>query len=676
MQQYATDQIRNVVLLSQKSSGKTSLVEALVNTSGATSRLGNIEDGNTLADFLPDEIRRHTSLSLSVVACEWNNTKFNFIDPPGDPDFVGEITCGARVADAALLIVDATAGIEVGTELGWKHAEAMNLPVFIVVNRMDRDNTDYDGIVESLKTSFGPVIALQIPYGSAKDFTGLVDLVAMKGIPFEGGGSRREDIPDALANVANESREALVEAVAAASDELTEKYLEDQEITPGEVIAALKTGIAGRELFPVFCTSAANNFGSAPLLDALAAMAPSPRVDANSSANGATALAFKTIVDPNMGRLTFLKVFSGEITSNFQVRNLGRKTDERLGALSYPRGKEHIDATAVVSGDICSVAKLASTLTGDTLAGSPDAELLPGIEFPSPAIAFAISPRTKSDLDKIGTALSRMTEEDPTLRVTRDDATSETLLWGIGDGHLNVAVERLQSRFGAEVDVSVPQVAYKETIRRQSTAHGRFKRQSGGHGQFGEVTIILEPMPLEQGEFEFKNEVVGGSISRSYVPAVEKGVRGAMTEGILAGYQVVGCKVRLIDGKEHQVDSSDQAFQLAGAIAFRDAAKNAAPTILEPIYELKVSVPDTFTGPIISDLNTKRARLSGTDQGAGGDTVIVAEIPLAEVQRYAVDLRQVAHGRGSFTIDFLRYDEVPAHVQEQIIAARSRESGE
>jgi elongation factor G len=301
---------------------------------------------------------------------------------------------------------------------------------------------------------------------------------------------------------------------------------------------------------------------------------------------------------------------------------------------------------------------------------------LAGIDFPSPTIAFAISPKTKSDLDRLGTALSRMTEEDPTLQVTRDDATSETLIWGIGDGHLNVAVERLQSKFGAEVDVSVPQVPYKETIRRQSTADGRFKRQSGGHGQFGEVTIVLEPLPLNQGEFEFLNEIVGGAISRSYVPAVEKGIRGEMLEGILAGYPVVGCKVRLTDGKEHQVDSSDQAFQLAGALAFREAARKASPTILEPIYELKVSVPDTFTGPIISDLNSKRARVSGTDQATDGNTMIVAEIPLAEVQRYAVDLRQITQGRGSFTIDFLRYDEAPAHVQEQVIAARSKASDE
>ncbi len=673
MQQYATNQIRNVVLLSQKGAGKTSLVEALVHMSGATSRLGNIDDGNTLGDFLPDEIRRKTSLNLSVVTCEWKKTKLNFIDTPGDPDFVGEIASGIRIADAALLLVDATSGIEVGTELGWKHAQAMDLPVFIVINRMDRDNTDFDAVVESLTEAFGAVIPMQIPYGSARDFNGIVDLAAMKGVSFDGGKNSREDIPAALEDLADDAREMLVEAVAAVDDDLTEKYLEDEEITSAELTAAMKTGVASRELFPVFCTSAVRNHGSGPLLDALAALAPSPKVVSNSSTNGAAALAFKTIVDPNMGRLTFLRVYSGEFTSNFQVRNIGKRTDERLGPLSYPRGKEHIDATTVVAGDICSVAKLASTLTGDTLAASRDAEALPGIEFPNPAIAFAITPKTKSDLDKLGTALSRVTEEDPTIRVTRDDATGETLIWGIGDGHLNVAVERLQSKFGAKVDIAVPQVPYLETVRRQTTANGRFKRQTGGHGQFGDVTIVLEPLSLDIGEFEFLNEIVGGAISRNYVPAVEKGIKAAMSEGILAGYPVVGCKVRLIDGKEHQVDSSDQAFQLAGAIAFREAARKASATILEPIYELRVSVPDTFTGAIISDLNSKRARLSGTDQ-ADGYTVIIAESPLAEVQRYAVDLRQITQGRGSFTIDFIRYEEVPMHLQEQVIASRAKAS--
>lgn len=673
MQQYATDQIRNIVLLSQKGAGKTSLVEAVVHTSGATSRLGTIDDGNTLGDFLPDEIRRKTSLSLSVVTCEWKKTKLNFIDTPGDPDFIGEIASGTRIADAALLLVDATGGIEVGTELGWKHAKAMNLPVFIVVNRMDRDNTDFDAVVESLTETFGPVIPMQIPYGSARDFNGIVDLAAMQGVSFDGGEHRREDVPEALEDQAGDSREMLVEAVAAVDDDLTEKYLEDEEITSAEMTAALKTGVAARELFPVFCTSAARNYGSAPLLDALAALAPQPKVVGNSSANGAAALAFKTIVDPNMGRLTFLRVYSGELTSNFQVRNILKRTDERLGPLSYPRGKEHIDATTVVAGDICSVAKLASTLTGDTLAASRDAEALPGIAFPNPAIAFAITPKTKSDLDKLGTALSRVTEEDPTIRVTREDATGETLMWGIGDGHLNVAVERLQSKFSAEVNITVPQVPYLETVRRQSKANGRFKRQTGGHGQFGDVTIVLEPLSLHIGEFEFLNQIVGGAISRSYVPAVEKGIRGAMSEGILAGYPIVGCKVRLVDGKEHQVDSSDQAFQLAGAIAFREAAKRAGATILEPVYELRVSVPDNFTGAIISDLNSKRARVSGTDQ-TDGYTVVIAESPLAEVQRYAVDLRQITQARGSFTIEFIRYEEVPTHLQEQVIAARAKAS--
>ncbi len=672
MQQYATDQIRNVVLLSQKGTGKTSLVEALVHATGATSRLGNIDDGNTIADFFPDELRRATSLSLAVVACEWKKTKLNLIDVPGDPDLVGEIVSGTRAAESALLLVDATSGIEVGTELGWNRAADRNLPVLFVVNRMDRDNADFGGVLESLKSTFGPVIAVQIPYGPSKEAAGIVDLISMKALVADGPKVTAGEIPEGLADQAAALRDELVEAVAAIDDELTEKYLEDEEITPNEIITALRRGIAEREIFPVFCTAATREYGSIPLLDALVSTAPAPAVGANGAEGGGVALACKTTVDPSMGRLTYLKVHSGELSANAHVRNIGSRTDERLGSLSFPRGKEQIDAGAVSAGDICTVAKLAATLTGDTLAASRDAELLPGIDFPEPAIAVAISPKTKSDLDRLGSALSRMTEEDPTLKISRESATGETLLWGMGDGHLNVAVERLQTKFAAEVNTSIPQIPYKETIRQQTTANGRFKRQSGGHGQFGDVTIVLEPMPLDKADFEFKSEIVGGSISKSYIPAVEKGVRGAMLEGIVAGYPLVGCKVRLIDGKEHQVDSSDQAFQLAGAIAFRDAAKSASPTILEPIHELKVTVPDSFTGAIISDLNSKRARVSGTDQSPNGVTTITAEAPLAEVRRYAVDLRQITQGRGSFSLDFMRYDEVPTHLQGQVIAASAK----
>ena len=673
MQQYPSNRIHNVVLLSQKGAGKSSVAEAMLYVSGGSNRLGKIEDGNTASDFQPEEIKHHTSLSLSVLACEWKKSKVNVIDVPGDPEFVGEILSGTRVADAAVLVIDAQSGIEVGTELAWKYAQQAGLPIMFILNRMDRENIEFEAVVEELAEAFGPVAALQLPYGSGGNYTGVIDLLGLKGIRFTSGKSELEDCPEHLADDAAALRDGLLDAVVAVDDELTAKYLEDEEITEAEMITALHIGVRERSVFPLLCMSSTENLGTGEVLNAIVDILPSAGESLENPNGQLSALAFKTIVDPQLGHQTFLKVMSGELSANTTVHNVGKRADERVGHIICPVGREHVEVPALAAGDICTVAKLSGTLTGDTLTSDKNGASLPGIDFPEPNMALAISPRTKSDVDKLGTALHRMTEEDPTLKVLREQATGETLLWGMGDSHVNIALEKIEQKFGAQVEVSTPQVPYKETLSTSATAHGRFKRQSGGHGQFGDVTIVLESLGGGTDAVEFVDEIRGGAISKNYVPAVEKGVRAAAVEGVLAGFPTVGFRTRLTDGKEHQVDSSDQAFQLAGALAFKEGAVRARPTLLEPIHNFEIRVPDSFTGAVIGDLNARRGRVSGTDQKEAGETLITAEIPLAEAQRYSIDLKQITQGRGGFTSEFVRYEELPQHLQATVIAEHEKQ---
>ena len=664
MKQYPTDQVRNVVLLAQKGNGKTTLVEAALYASGATSRMGRVEDGNTHSDFQSEETTRQTSTALAVVACEWDGRKINLIDVPGDPEFGGEIASGIWAADCAVIMVDATAGIEVGTELAWLNASRADLPVIFALNRLDRENIDLAGVLSELGEAFGPVTQMQIPFGTGAEFSGVVDLIGDSGHRFGQRTAQSGTVPQELAAAASEARAELVEAIASQSEELIEQYLLDEPISVNDLNATLAEAVAARELFPVYCVSAVNNCGVDLLLSALAGIAPQPAPRAE---GGSSAVAFKTIVDPQMGHQTYLRVCAGEIAGGQTLHNLNRSGDARIGHVFSPVGREQQEVPSFAVGDILRVPKLSNTLTGDSLSADRGADPLAGPRMPDPSMALAVSPESKSDVDKLSTALHRLTEQDPSLQITRQMETGETLLWGLGDSHLNIALEMIASKFGAKVEVSTPKVPYRETIRRAREAHGRYKRQSGGHGQFGDVTIVLEPLPLEHGDFEFVSEIVGGAISRSYIPAVEKGVVQAMSEGIRAKYPVVGCRVRLTDGKEHSVDSSDQAFQLAGAAAFRNAAAEAMPTILEPIHEVRITVPDTFTGAIIGDLNSKRGHIVGTDQGQDSQAVIIAEAPLAETQRYSVDLKQMTQGRGSFTSSFLRYQEMPQHLQKSVV---------
>ena len=666
MKQYSTDRIRNVVLLAQKGNGKTTLAEAALYASGVTSRMGRVEDGNTQSDFQAEEVARQTSTSLAVLAVEWGGRKINIIDVPGDPEFGGEIVSGIWAADCAVIMVDATAGIEVGTELAWQSAARANLPVVFAINRLDRENIEFGGVLAQLREAFGPVTAMQTPYGTGSGFGGVVDLIGNSGYSFGGRTSAKEPVPDELSAVVGESRGELVEAIASQSEDLIEQYLLDEPISAPDLNATLADAVAGRDLFPLYCISAANNAGVDLLLEALAQVAPPPSARAR---RGVTAVAFKTIVDPQMGHQTYLRVCSGQLGGGQTLHNSNRSSDERIGHVFVPVGREQEEVPEFAVGDILRAPKLSHTLTGDTLSDDRSDPPLAGPNMPAPNMAVAVSPVTKSDVDKLSTALHRLTEQDPSLQVTRQIETGETLLWGLGDSHLNIALEVIASKFGAKVETATPKVPYRETVRRRREANGRYKRQSGGHGQFGDVTIVLEPIPLDETEFEFVSEIVGGAISRSYIPAVEKGVVQAMAEGIRAKFPVVGCRVRLTDGKEHSVDSSDQAFQLAGAAAFRTAASEAMPTILEPIHEVRISVPDTFTGAIIGDLNSKRGHIVGTDQGEDSQAVIIAEAPLAETQRYAVDLKQMTQGRGSYTSTFLRYQEMPQHLQKAVIDA-------
>ena len=663
MKQYASAQIRNVVLLSQKGNGKTTLTEAALFGSGATSRMGRVEDGNTQSDSQSEEIARQTSTGLAVLACEWGDVKINLIDVPGDPEFGGEIASGVWAADCAVIVVDATAGIEVGTELAWQYATRANLPVIFVANRLDRENIDFAALVADLQSAFGPVTPLQHPYGLGGNFSGVVDLISGNGYRFGENQSLDEAAPEDP-NI-GAARSDLIEVIASQSEELIELFLLDEPIGPDDLSATLAAAVSARELFPLVCTSAVNNQGVDLMLSLLVRLAPAP--GGRGPGEHDSAVAFKTIVDPQLGHLTYLRICSGSLRPGASLHNVSRGGEERIGHLFVPVGREQSEVSQSHVGDLLRIAKLSGTQTGDTLHAERGAEALAGPRMPAPNMALAVSPETKSDVDKLSTALHRLTEQDPSLQVTRQVETGQTLLWGLGDSHLNIAVDVIQSKFGAKVATETPKVPYRETIRRAREAHGRYKRQSGGHGQFGDVTIILEPLPLTEGEFEFVSKIVGGAISRSYIPAVEKGVVAAMSEGIRANYPVVGCRVRLTDGKQHPVDSSDQAFQLAGAAAFRNAAEGAMPTLLEPIHELRITVPDSFTGAIIGDLNSKRGQIVGTDQGEQSQSVIIAEAPLGETQRYAVDLKQITQGRGSYTSKFLRYQEMPQHLQQAVI---------
>jgi len=679
MKKYGMDSIRNVILMSHCGAGKSSLSEAILFTSGAINRLGKVDEGSSTSDYDPDEVKRKISINLSVLPYEWKDCKVNLLDAPGYTDFVGEVKAGMRVSESAIIVVCAASGVEVGTELVWGYCEEAGLPRFIFVNKMDRENADFAKTVGDIQSKFGSkCIPLQVPIGAHTGFQGIVDLLTLKA--YTGSPSKETEIPSELQPQIDSYREKLVEAVAEVDDTLIEKYLGGEEISLEELIKALGQAVNGGNIVPVLAGSALQNVGTSALMDAVSDYLPSPAGKPVDTKSGEVdvkedgppgALVFKTSADPYVGKLTYFRVYTGSIESNSQVWNANENAAERIGQLFMIRGKAQEAIPSVGAGDIGAVAKLGVTGTGDTLCSQDKQMKITPIVFPQPIFSEAVYPKTKTDVDKMGTALTRLVEEDPTLQVHRELGTAETIMAGMGDTHLAVAAEKIQSKFGVNVELSIPKVPYKETITAPSRAEYKHKKQSGGHGQYGHVLLELEPLP-ERGENEFGERIVGGAVPKNYIPAVEKGVHEGYQEGGLAGFPVVGVKTTLYDGSFHPVDSSEICFKIAGAQAFRKGVSDGRPILLEPIMNLKVTVPGDLTGDIIGDLNTKRARVLGMNP-EGGTNVIEAQVPLAEVQRYAIDLKSMTQGRAVYSMEFDHYEEVPSQITQKIVAERQSE---
>ncbi len=685
MEQYGLENIRNLVLLSHCGAGKTSASEAILFTAGAIARLGKVEDGTTTSDYDPDEIKRHISINLSMLPCQWKGAKINLIDTPGYSDFVGEVKAAIRVGEGAVIMVCAASGVEVGTEQVWSYCEEADLPRLIFINKMDRENADFYKTVEQLQSRFGSkCLPVQLPIGAQDSFQGIVDLLTMKS--YIGSQAKEDELPSSLQTKADSFREKLVEAVAEVDDRLIEKYLEGEQLGLEELGNGLRQAVITGRIVPILAGSAIQNIGFTSLLDAIYNYLPSPKerdvIIVGDSAKQAeriepsqdaplAALVFKTSADPYVGKLTHFRVYTGAINSNSQVWNAARSGAERIGQLFVLRGKTQEPVSKLGAGDVGAVAKLGMASTGDTLCSQAQPMKLAPILFPQPAFSLAVHPKTKADLDKLGAALSRLSEEDPTLRVHRDTDTNETILSGIGESHLEVAAEKMLRKFGVGVKLEKPKVPYKETITVLARAEYKHKKQTGGHGQYGHVLLELEPLPRGSG-YEFVDKIVGGAIPRNYIPAVEKGVKEAIQEGVLARYPVIDIKARVYDGSFHPVDSSEICFKIAGAGALKKGLSEGQPILLEPIMNIKVTIPDDFTGDIIGDLNTKRARVQGMNPG-GGINVIEAQVPLAEILRYAIDLKSITQGRGSYEVEFNHYEPVPPHVTQKIIAERQAE---
>jgi elongation factor G len=683
MQKQGLENIRNVVLLSHSGAGKTSAAEAMLFTAGAIKRLGKTEDGSTTSDYDENEVKRQISINLSILPCQWQDTKINLLDTPGYADFIGEVKAAIRVAEGAVIFVCAASGVEVGTEIAWRYCEQAELPRLIFINKMDRENADFNKTVGQIQAKFGPrCLPVQLPIGAQDKFEGVADLLTMKA--YSGTEAKEAEFPTSLKSQADSYREKLIEAAAEVDDKLIEKYLEGGELSQEELGRGLRQAVVSGKLMPIFTGSALKNIGFKLFLNAISDFLPSAKerkvvtisdstkqtVEPSADAPLA-ALVFKTSADPYVGKLTYFRVYNGAISSNSQVWNATRKGAERIGQLFVLRGKNQEPVAQLGAGDIGAVAKLALTNTGDTLSSQDKPLKIAPVEFPEPVFSLAIHPKTKADVDKLGAALTRMAEEDPTIRVRRDTDTAETVMSGMGESHLEVAAEKMQRKFGVGVTLETPRVPYKETITAGAKAEYKHKKQTGGHGQYGHVLLELEPLPRGSGN-EFADKVVGGTIPRNYIPAVEKGVNEGFKEGVLARYPVTDLKATVYDGSFHPVDSSEICFKIAGAGALKKGLAEGQPILLEPIVNITVTVPEEFTGDIIGDLNTKRARVQGMNPG-GGINIIEAQVPLAEVLRYAIDLKSITQGRGSYKVAFSHYEEVPVHVAQKIIAERQAE---
>ncbi len=680
MKSYATENLRNVALVSHEGAGKTSLVEAALFDTGVTSRLGRVEDGTTVSDFEPDEKERQISLATALVPVEWRDCKINFLDTPGYPDFIGELRGALRVADTALVLIDATGGVEVGTEMAWSYVGEYNLPRMIFVNRLDREHTDFFATLEVIQSRLSKhTVALQIPIGAQAEFKGVVDVLSGRASLYEAGKRQEGAVPADLEARRSELREKLVEAICETDDDLITQFLEGEEIAEADLRRALRAAVISGALIPVLCGSATANIGIADALDAVVDLCPSPAdMPPTTDASGKpvdghlAALVFKTVADP-FGRRSYFRVYGGVMKADSHVWNTAHAKDERIAQLLVMRGNHGEPVGELAPGDIGAVLKLTDTLTGETLATKEHPLVLPPITYPEPAYSASVEPKTRADLDKLGQALSRLTQEDPTLRVVRDAESAQTILSGMGETHLQVAMERLHRKYQVDVTLGEPRVPYRETVTASSRAQGRHKKQTGGHGQFGDVWMTVAPLPRGEG-YRFVDKIVGGAIPRNFIPAVEKGVQEAMREGLLAGYPVVDVEVTIDDGSYHPVDSSEMAFKLAGSLAFKKAAEGARPIILEPIMRVDVRVPNEFTGDVMSDFNSKRDRILGMEPVSESTTLIQAQVPMREMTHYSAALRSITQGRGVYTMRMEGYEEAPPNVAQQIIAEAQAEN--
>jgi elongation factor G len=675
MKAYATEDIRNVVLMGHGSVGKTTLGEAALFVSGATTRFGTIEDQNTVSDYDEDEHKRKFSLNLALLPVQWEDRKINIVDTPGYADFVSEVICGAQAADMALVVVDAVSGPEVGTDRVWAIADRLKLPRMVVVNRMDRENANFGTVLAAMQLRWGPkVTPLQLPIGAHESFRGVVDLLHMRA--YVGDKGEEAPVPADLQAQADTLRAQLIETIVETDEDLMAKYFADEELTEDELRQVLHGGLDHGLIIPVVCASAARHIGVRQLLHNIAFSGPSPAdrdpitagdVELAADPKAApVALVFKTAADPYVGRLTYLRVISGTLKSDSHLWNANKSVDERLGTLYVQKGKEQEPVAELAAGDIGVVAKLAHTSTGDTLCTKERPVELAPIVFPNPVYSMAVRPTSKAAVDKLGPSLQRLLEEDPGLQLTRDAVSAETILAGLGDAHLDVTIERLRRKFNVEVELNLPRVPYRETVARRGSADYTHKKQTGGHGQYARVVLEVQPLAAGSG-LRFTAKVVGGAVPKEFIPAVEKGVLEAAKEGVVAGYELTDCEVILLDGKHHPVDSSEMAFKLAASQALKEAVHAASGGLLEPIVTIRVRAPEDHAGDVVSDLNTKRAKIHSINPDSGM-SLIEAEVPLAEVQRYASDLRSITQGRGGFELEFDHYGEVPPNIALKVIS--------
>ena len=684
MAQYGLENIRNLALLAHNGAGKTSLAEAILFNTKLINRLGKVSEGSTTSDYDPAEQKRGMSISLSMLPFIWQGNKINLMDTPGYPDFVGEVRSAIRVSESAVIVVCASSGVEVGTEQVWAYCNADNLPRIVYVNRMDRENADFAKVVDQIQSKFGrKCLPIQLPIGRHTNFQGVIDLLKMKS--YTGTTSKEGDIPQELLSQAQSIREKLVESIAETEDSLLEKFLGGEELSQEELTKGFSKAVADGKLIPIMVGSGLQNIGVIPLMDAIVSYLPAPKEhevliigEDNKPAKipadlkgPLAALVFKTSADPYVGRLTYFRVYCGSITSNSQVWNVTRNENERIGQLFILRGKNQETVQEIGAGDIGAVAKLTVTATGDTLGTKEKHVKIVPIIFPEPRYSEAVYPKTKLDLDKLGSSLAKIVEEDPTLKMHREAVTNETILSGIGEIQLSVAAEKMARKFGVNVDLQTPKVPYKETITMQCEAEYKHKKQTGGHGQYGHVVLELVPLPRGSGT-EFTERIVGGTIPKNFIPAVEKGVHEGVQEGILGGYPVEDVRITAIDGSYHPVDSSEICFKIAGAGAVKKGLQDGKSVLLEPIFKLKVTAPDSYTGDIISDLNTKRGQVQGM-LPEDGINVIEAIVPLAEIQKYAMNLKSITQGKGTYSMEFSHYQEAPPLVTQKIIAARQAE---